>query len=72
MTVFRRFYDRFMSFLCVYVRFLPLIFIIRIPVERLKNVINDRKRSLNDRKLSETLWNGERSGTPRNVQVGTQ
>ncbi len=62
-----------------FVRFFPLIFIIRIPVERLKNVINDRKRSLNDRKrslndrkLSETLWNGERSGTPRNVRVGTQ
>jgi hypothetical protein len=62
MSVFDRFmsvFDRFMMFFFVYGRFLSFIFIIQIPVERLKKVTNDRKRSETDTK---------RSGTVKNVQ----
>jgi hypothetical protein len=73
MSVFDRFigaFDRFMTSFCVNGRFLPLIFIIRIPIERLKQVTNDRKRPgtvRNAQERSETLRNGQkRSGTVRN------
>jgi hypothetical protein len=57
-------FDRLMTFFCVYERFLPLIFIIRIPVERLKQVTNDRKRSETLIKRLGTVRNAhERSGT---------
>ena len=61
LSVFDRFlsaFDRLMAFFCGFGRFLPLIFIIRIPVERLKQVTNAHKRSLNDRKRSGTM-NGQ-------------
>ena len=64
MSVLDRFmsaFDRLITFFCGFGRFLPLIFIIRMLVERLKQVTNDRnaqKRSLNDRKRSGTM-NGQ-------------
>ena len=78
MSVSERFmsaFDRLRTFLWVYGRFLPLIFIIRIPVERLKQVIKRSKTLRNAHKTieiaqerSETVSNGERSETVRKGQ----